>query len=146
MSNHYHLILETPEANLVAGMSWFQTTVTIRHNCRHHLAGHLFRGRYKAVVVDSWERRYTATLSDYIHLNPVRARLVGLDDRLVDYRWSSYPFYVRAAGRPEWFEPQRVLGELGCEDDAEGRGEYVRRMRERAEAELRGKNQRTSRS
>ena len=52
MSNHYDLMLETPEANLVSGMRWFQTTVTIRHNRRHHLAGHLFQGRYKAVVVD----------------------------------------------------------------------------------------------
>jgi hypothetical protein len=55
-SNHYHLMLETPEANLVSGMRWFQTTVTIRHNRRHHLAGHLFQERYKAVVVDPAER------------------------------------------------------------------------------------------
>src|SRR5437870_6211386 len=73
MSNHYHFLLETPEPNLVAGMKWFQGTYTIRFNRRHKLRGHLFQGRYKAVVVDPEERRYFATLSDYIHLNPVRA-------------------------------------------------------------------------
>ena len=58
MSNHYHLMIETPQANLVAGMRWFQTTWTIRYNTRHRLGGHLFQGRYKAVVVDSqWKKR-----------------------------------------------------------------------------------------
>jgi putative transposase len=79
-------------------MRWFQTTVTIRKNQRHHVDGYLFQGRYKAVWVDPAERSYTATLSDYIHLNPVRARLVGLDNRLVDSRRSSYPYCVRSAG------------------------------------------------
>ena len=48
MSNHYHFLLETPEANLVAGMRWFQTTWTMRFNTRHRLSGHLFQGRYKS--------------------------------------------------------------------------------------------------
>ncbi|MEI7776643.1 MAG: transposase, partial [Verrucomicrobiota bacterium] len=87
MSNHYHLMIETPEANLVAGMRWFQTTLTVRYNRRHRLSGHLFQGRYSraerdrpresaarraatevavnAVVVDAEERRYFAVLSDY---------------------------------------------------------------------------------
>ena len=83
-------------------------------------------------------RGYFATLSDYIHLNPVRARLVGLEDRLVDYRWSSYPYFVRAAGRPAWFAPDAVLGELGLKDDAEGRRGYAERMRGEAVATLSG--------
>ena len=74
MSNHYHLMIETPQANLVAGMRWFQTTWTMRFNTRHRLCGHLFQGRYKAVVVDAEEGGYFSVLSDYIHLNPVRAR------------------------------------------------------------------------
>ena len=105
MSNHSHLMVETPKPNLVAGMRWFaptasapalsrkasaQTTVTARFNRRHRVNGHLFRGRYKAVVVVCEERGYFGILSDYIHLNPVRARLVGLDGRLFDYPWSSY--------------------------------------------------------
>ena len=68
MSNHYHLLIETPQANLVAGMRWFQTTWTVRFNRFHRLGGHLFQGRYKAMVVDAEERGYFATLSDYIHL------------------------------------------------------------------------------
>ena len=53
MSNHYHLLLETPEANLVAGMKWFQGTYTQRFNARHRLSGHLFQGRYKAIPVQA---------------------------------------------------------------------------------------------
>jgi REP element-mobilizing transposase RayT len=90
MTNHYHLLVETPEANLVAGMRWFQTTYTVRFNRRHRLSGHLFQGRYKAVAVDPEAHGYLVTLSDYIHLNPVRAGMISLDARLFDYRWSSY--------------------------------------------------------
>jgi putative transposase len=110
MTNHYHLLVETPQPNLVAGMRWFQTAYTVRFNRRHRLSGHLFQGRYKSVVVDPEERGYFATLSDYIHLNPVRARMISLQQRLFDYRWSSYRFYAAKTGRPAWFEPQRVLG------------------------------------
>src|SRR5437867_12051476 len=113
MSNHYHLMIETPHANLVAGMRWFQTTWTMRFNRRHNLSGHLFQGRYKAVVVDGEERGYFAALSDYIHLNPVRAGMVGMTQRLFDYQRSSYRLYVAMTGRPAWFESQSVLGELG---------------------------------
>jgi REP-associated tyrosine transposase len=136
MSNHYHFMLETPSANLVEGMRWFQTTVTVRYNRRHRLSGHLFQGRYKAVLVDPEERGYFATLSDYIHLNPVRARLVGLDQRLFDYRWSSYPHYVTRRDRPSWLEPRIVMEELGFEDTSAGRRGYAERMRIRAVSEL----------
>ena len=136
MSNHYHLLVETPQANLVAGMRWFQTTCTVRFNRRHRMSGHLFQGRYKAVVVDPAERSYFATLSDYIHLNPVRARLVGLDGRLFDYRWSSYRWYAAKAGRAPWFTSAWVLGELGLADDSAGRHAYAERMRRRAVEEL----------
>ena len=121
MSNHYHQMIETPQPNLVAGMRWFQTTWTMRYNRRHRQCGHLFQGRYKAVVVDAEESRYFAVLSDYIHLNPVRARMIGLEARLFDYAWSSYPLYAARHGRPVWFEPRTVLGELGLEDPAAGR-------------------------
>jgi len=139
MSNHYHLMLETPQANLVAGMRWFQTTYTARFNRRHRLSGHLFQGRYKAVVVDPEERGYFVTVSDYIHLNPVRARMISLEERLFDYRWSSYPGYVASKERSAWLEADRVLGELGLRDDAEGRRRYAERMRSRAVEELAGR-------
>ncbi len=64
MTNHYHLLTETPESNLIAGMRWFQTTYTVRFNRRHRLRGHLFRGRYKSVVVDPEQRGYFATISE----------------------------------------------------------------------------------
>ena len=85
MSNHYHLLLETPQPNLISGMHWFQSTYTVRFNRRHRLSGHLFQGRYKAVIVDPEEGSYFVTLSDYIHLNPVRAGLVPLRGQLTDY-------------------------------------------------------------
>lgn len=132
MGNHYHLLIETPQANLVAGMRWFQTTWTVRFNRYHRLSGHLFQGRYKAVVVDPEERGYFVTLSDYIHLNPVRAGIVGLNDRLFDYRWSSYRWYAASAGRCGWFEPSRVMGDLGLDDTTAGRRLYAERMRARA--------------
>lgn len=139
MSNHYHLLVETPEPNLVAGMRWFQTTWTVRFNRFHGVSGHLFQGRYKAVLVDPEESHYFVTLSDYIHLNPVRAGLVQLRDKLFDYAWSSYPWYAAGANRPECFEPTRVLGELGLEDTKAGRRMYAERMRARAVEEREAK-------
>jgi putative transposase len=132
MSNHYHLLIETPQPNLVAGMRWFQTTWTVRFNRFHRLSGHLFQGRYKAIVVDPEDGRYFVGLSDYIHLNPVRAGLIGLEDKLFSYRWSSYPWYAATAGRPPWFEPGRVLADLGWTDTRSGRHAYAERMRGRA--------------
>jgi putative transposase len=140
MTNHYHLLVETPQPNLVAGMRWFQTTYTVRFNRRHRLSGHLFQGRYKAVVVDPDDRGYFVTLSDYIHLNPVRARMISLQERLYEFRWSSYRWYATKRERPAWFEPARVLGELGLEDAAEGRRPYAERMRDRAVEELAERN------
>jgi REP element-mobilizing transposase RayT len=140
MTNHYHLLVETPEANLVCGMRWFQTTYTVRFNRRHRVTGHLFQGRYKAIVVDPEESGYFALLSDYIHLNPVRARIISLRDRLYDFAWSSYRWYAATTRRPEWFEPGRVLAELGLEDNVSGRRHYAERMRSRAVDELAQRN------
>ena len=67
MGNHYHLPAETPEGNLVAGMKWLQSTYTQRYNSRHEIFGHLFRGRYKAVVIDGNSPGYFVTVSTYIH-------------------------------------------------------------------------------
>lgn len=111
MNNHYHLLVETPEANLVAGMHWLQTTYTVRFNLRHSLAGHLFQGRYKAIVIDNKNPSYFRSVSDYIHLNPVRAGLLPEPDaRLESFRWSSYPMLIGKRVAPAWLETQRVLG------------------------------------
>lgn len=131
MGNHYHLLLETPEANLVDGMRWFQGTYTQRFNARHKLWGHLFQGRYKALLVDGGGDYFT-TVANYIHLNPARARCFDLENgRLADYRWSSHVGYLRLSKRPEWLVAGRVLGSLGFMDDVAGRGKYRRYMQKR---------------
>ncbi len=79
MRNHFHLVLETPRANLVAGMKWFLGTYTARFNRRHKLFGHLFSGRYKSLIVDGSGHTYLKTVCDYVHLNPVRAGLLAAD-------------------------------------------------------------------
>ena len=76
MSNHFHLVIETPGANLVSGMKWLLGVYTRRFNIRHQECGHLFAGRYKALSVDGSGNGYLRTVCDYVHLNPVRAKLL----------------------------------------------------------------------
>jgi len=113
MSNHYHLLVETPEPNLVSGMKWLQGTYTQRYNARHRKRGHLFQGRYRAVPVESDAKEYFQTVSTYIYLNPARAKLIRIgEEKLWEYPWSSYRTYVRQP-KPEWLHTERVLGSLG---------------------------------
>ena len=112
MSNHFHLVVETPQPNLVKGMQWLLSTYTIRLNARQKLSGHVFSGRYKALLVDGSGDGYLRTVCDYVHLNPVRAGLLGAQDRLLSYPWSSFGWYLAAAKhRPEWMRVDRLLGE-----------------------------------
>ena len=121
MGNHYHLLLETPEPNLVAGMKWFQGTYTQRFNRRHHLSGHLFQGRYKAIPVSVEDAGYFRMLSDYIHLNPARAHLLDAEKPvLAAYTWSSFSRFVRETVLPEWLARHRVFESHELPD--EGRG------------------------
>src|SRR3989454_2896165 len=99
MSNHFHLVVETPQANLVAGMKWLLGTYTGRFNRRHKLFGHLFSGRYKSLIVDGSGSGYLKAVCDYVHLNPVRAKLLGSDQKLSAFGWSSYPLYLEAPGK-----------------------------------------------
>jgi REP element-mobilizing transposase RayT len=123
MSNHFHLVVETPQANLVAGMKWFLGTYSSRFNRRHKLFGHLFSGRYKSLIVDGSGNGYLRTVCDYVHLNPARARLLSAQRPLREYRWSSWPEYLKAPGRrPEWMRVDRLLGEYHVAvDSAAGR-------------------------
>src|SRR5213596_2612259 len=91
MSTHFHLVVETPRPNLVAGMKWLLGTYTNRFNRRHDLFGHLFSGRYKALFVDESGSGYLKTVCDYVHLNPARARLLANGEKLWAFGWSSYP-------------------------------------------------------
>lgn len=137
MSNHYHLLVETPEANLVDGMRWFQSTYTKRYNGRNKLVGHLFQGRYKDLIMDSsdpegsGEMDYFLTLSDYIHLNPVRAGLIDrTNPRLSTYKWSSYPYYLKMKSRrPPWLHVEKVFKGMKIKvDNSAGRKRYAQYM------------------
>jgi len=127
MSNHYHLLLETPHANLVKGMHWFQSCYTLRFNARHRLSGHVFQGRYNAIPVEA-HRDYLFPLADYIHLNPARAGVIAEGKVLLKYRWSSLPAYANLAKRPEWLECGSVLGELGSGDLPSTAQAYVKHV------------------
>jgi len=132
MGNHYHLLLETPHANLVAGMKWLQGTYTQRFNARHKLWGHLFQGRYKALPIEADNGDYFSALSSYVHLNPARAKLFDLKNgKLSDFPWSSYPLYLKPSKRPGWLKVDRVLGISGWTDTAAGRSAYQRLMQKR---------------
>ncbi len=132
MGNHYHLLIETPEANLVAGMKWLQGTYTQRVNAWMKRRGHLFQGRYKAQLVnaDPMEGRYFQTVADYIHLNPSRAKMIGKGKKwetLQDYPWSSLPAYSSwEMKRPKWLEVSRLLGTYSFKDNALGRESYLK--------------------
>lgn len=118
MSNHYHLVVETPNANLVAGMAWLQSAYTIRLNHRHKLIGHVLSGRYKAQLVDASGNGYLRTACDYVHLNPARAGLLKAQERLLAYPWSSFGYYLAAPEhRPQWIRLDRLLGEHGLQQD-----------------------------
>lgn len=90
MSNHYHLLLETTQPNLSKIMQYINTAYTIYYNKKHNKCGHLFQGRYKSVLVQA--DIYFKELTRYIHLNPVRAKMVDVPDK---YRWSSYSDYIK---------------------------------------------------
>ena len=137
MPNHFHLVLETPQANLVAGMKWFLGTYTRRFNQRHQLSGHLFSGRYKALVVDDTTPGYLKTACDYVHLNPARAMLLSAEAPLKAYPWSSFSEYLKSAShRPAWLRVDRLLGEHGIpRDSPAGRRRFAQGMEERRRAE-----------
>jgi hypothetical protein len=89
MDNHYHLLMETPKANLSQIMQNINTSYTVYVNRKYQRGGHLLQGRFKGIIVD--KDRYLVALSRYIHLNPVRAKLVK---RPADYPWTSYRAFI----------------------------------------------------
>jgi len=140
MPNHFHLVVETPRGNLVAGMKWLLGTYTGRFNRRHRLFGHLFSGRYKALVVDGSGSGYLKSVCDYVHLNPARAKLLSAGQLLRSFVWSSWPAYLLApARRPAWLRADRVLGEHGIpKDSPAGRQQLERALEARRGAEAGG--------
>jgi REP-associated tyrosine transposase len=108
MRNHYHVCLRTPKGNLSRVMRHIDGLYTQRFNRHHKRDGALFRGRYKAILVD--EDEYLAQVVRYIHLNPVGAGVVKQPE---DYRWSSHFHYLQPKGAPEWLNTEEVLEQVG---------------------------------
>jgi putative transposase len=107
MSNHYHLLLETPDANLALTMRQLNGIYTQTFNRRHHKVGHLFQGRYKAILVD--KDNYLLELCRYIVLNPVRAKMVNEPQ---SYAWSSYRATSGSGSGPSWLQTDWVLAQF----------------------------------
>lgn len=131
MGNHYHLLLETPEPNLVAGMKWFQGAYTQRFNAMFSRRGHLFQGRYKALPVEAGAQpSYFREVGQYVHLNPFRAGLAGAGTKraLEEYVWSSYPAYVGAARAPQWLVQSRLLQACGLKEETPGHAAQYRKL------------------
>jgi REP element-mobilizing transposase RayT len=138
MKNHYHLVLETPKANLVSGMSWLQNTYTRRFNARHKKWGRLFGDRYKSILIEE-ERSgggssYLATLLDYVHLNPARAGLIAAENpkanSVLDYPWSSIArgYALPPKHRPKWLAADAGMELFGLKDNAKSRRRFVERL------------------
>ena len=138
MGNHFHLLLETPEANLSSGMRVLLGTFSQAWNSRYQRRGHVFQGRYKSVPVAgevAADAHYFKSVADYIHLNPVRAGLTGgAKGKLVDFPWSSVPQYSKG-NLPVWLAIDRVLDAFKLSHDRRGRGAYVAWLEARASAD-----------
>lgn len=104
MSNHYHLLIETPDGNLSKGMRQLNGVYSQRYNRRHELVGHVFQGRYHSILVD--KDTYLKELVRYVLLNPVRAAMV---DSAEQWRWSSYRAMITSASKPTWLETDWIL-------------------------------------
>ena len=99
-------------------MRWLLSAYSTRLNHRHKLFGHVFSGRYKALLVDGSGNGYLKTVCDYVHLNPVRTKLLKAEDRLSAYPWTRLVWYAAAREhRPEWVRVDRLLEEHGCAED-----------------------------
>ncbi len=113
MDNHYHMIIGTPNSNLSHFMGHFGLTYTVRFNKRHGRSGHLFQGRFKAVLIE--EDPYLMVLSRYIHLNPTRTK--GLVDTRAEekwrylkrYPWSTLPGYIDERKKLNWIRYEKVM-------------------------------------
>ncbi len=130
MDNHYHALIQTPDANLSAGMQWFHGSYGAWYNAKHARVGPLFQGRFRAIPIE--DSAWAFTVSLYVHLNPLRIAGLGLDKQgrfqesrgwrapsaevvaerlrlLRQYAWSSYRAYAGYAPVPEWLETRDLL-------------------------------------
>jgi len=108
MKNHFHLLVQTKEANLSRAIQWLGVSYSVWFNRRHQRSGHLFQGRFKSFLIEN--ERYFTAMCLYIHGNPLRA---GIVKRLSDYRWSSYQAYAEKGHEVSWLTTELVLGMYG---------------------------------
>ena len=125
MQNHFHLLVQTPQANLSEFMRHFLVTYTVRFNRRNGRSGHVFQGRFKSILVD--EDEYLLPLSRYIHLNPIRtsqfkdADYKTIAEYLKNYPWSTFPGYCFLRKRNKNIDYDWFLSTYFGEDTAKGR-------------------------
>ncbi|HSY49510.1 MAG TPA: transposase [Thermoanaerobaculia bacterium] len=112
MTNHFHLVVQTPEPNLSRGMHWLNSVYVGWFNRVHKRSGHLYQGRFKAFLID--EEAYFAEVLRYVVLNPVRAKMV---EKPEDYRWSSYRATAGLESAPDWLDLAAVLPLFGGEQE-----------------------------
>lgn len=122
MPNHYHLIIETPFGNLSDMMHFLNTMFSVYFNTRHKRCGHLFQGRYKSILIQA--EGYAKQLSKYIHLNPVRAKIVDLPEQ---HPWSSYSFFCGTRRPEKWMTTSFILSLFG-EFPEKARNDYIEFM------------------
>jgi hypothetical protein len=128
MKNHFHLAIETRKPNLVAGMHWLLTTFATRHNRFRKEQGHLFQGRYHAGLIE--DHRHLGHVVDYIHLNPVQAKIVDAASPHL-YRWSSLGAFL-SADRPSGLVAKDWLETLGMSDTKDDWRSYLAHLKELA--------------
>jgi len=108
MNNHYHLLMETPQANVSKVMQELQTSYAVYYNWRHERVGHLFQGRFKAKLVQT--DVYLRQVNRYIHRNPVKARIVK---KAANYPWTSYCYFIGRKSPPRWLVVDDTLQQFG---------------------------------
>jgi len=135
MANHYHLIIRTPEANASRAVQWLNVSYSAWFNFRQGRVGHVFQGRFSSVLIDN-NGGWLQLASEYLHLNPVRTKAMGLGkhdvmgegrgyrvpadeevvkriERLRRFKWSSYAAYAVFAGKPKWLHTNVILERAG---------------------------------
>ena len=110
MGNHYHVVIETPDANLSKGMRQLNGVYTQRFNRRHQSAGHVFQGRFKAIMVD--KDSYLLELARYVVHNPLQAKVVR---KLMKWQWSSYLATLGQAPKPDWLQRDFILAQFSVQ-------------------------------
>jgi REP element-mobilizing transposase RayT len=108
MDNHYHLLMETSQPNLSVATQWINVSYAVYFNRKRQRSGHLFQGRFKAILIDADE--YLKQISRYIHLNPVRAKIA---EAPADYQWSSHRAFIGVEKPPHWLETKWLLSQFG---------------------------------